>query len=45
MYRLAEIVVERADSKDRIEHQLPPPSVASLSFTSLYDKDFMKQVG
>jgi hypothetical protein len=44
MYRQAEIVVERADSQAPIVHPLPPPSVQTLNFTSIYDKEFMKQV-
>ncbi|XP_053383047.1 NPC intracellular cholesterol transporter 1-like [Mercenaria mercenaria] len=43
-YRTAEIVIERADSKALVIHSMPPPSVLSINFTSLFDKNFLKQV-
>lgn len=43
-YRTVELMIERADSKVPVTHQYPPPSIDTIKFTSIFDKNFMKQV-
>ncbi|XP_052763831.1 NPC intracellular cholesterol transporter 1-like isoform X1 [Mya arenaria] len=43
-YTTAEVIIERADDMTPLIHNLPPPSAEQVTFTSIFDKDFMKQV-
>ncbi|WAR17615.1 NPC1-like protein [Mya arenaria] len=42
-YTTAEVIIERADDMTPLIHNLPPPSAEQVTFTSIFDKDFMKQ--
>jgi len=43
-YTTAIVRIQRADSQALISHTLPPPAASELTFTSIFDKNFMLQV-
>ncbi|KAL4217752.1 NPC intracellular cholesterol transporter 1 [Mactra antiquata] len=43
-YKRVEVIVSRKDSQAPVTHQLPPPSIDTIDFTSIFDKNFMHQV-
>lgn len=44
-FRTEQVLISRpANQQTKVTHQMPPPSVETMDFTSLFDKDFMKEV-
>ncbi|KAL3891661.1 hypothetical protein ACJMK2_003913 [Sinanodonta woodiana] len=44
-YRTEQVLISRpANQQGKVSHQMPPPSVDTMDFSSLFDKDFMKEV-
>ena len=44
-YRTEQIIISRPGNNQTVPHRYPPPSVDTINFTSLFQKDFLQQVG
>jgi len=43
-YRTEQLIITRPNNHKLVQHDLPPPSVDHIYFSSLFDKEFMHQV-